>query len=182
MTKLASLCRHPVSVVTAGTTIRAAAVLMREHHVGAVVVVEGTVARPRPVGIVTDRDIVVAIVALDLDADIFLIDDMFDRRIVVARDDLQIREALDVMKTNGVRRLPLVNKAGVLTGIVTLDDLLGELAADLARVSAVLAQEMPSSPAVLRDASKGSGARVPKRKAQSLPGAARPAALKGSVA
>lgn len=144
MTTLASLCRNPVRVVTPETTIRAAAEMMREHHVGALVAVDGDAAASRPIGIITDRDIVIAIVALDLDPNLFLIDDLLDRPLIVARADQDIRDGLKLMKAKGVRRLPLVDDTGVLSGIVTLDDLLGALARDMNQMSAVVEREISS--------------------------------------
>ncbi len=155
MTTLASLCKHPVCVVTPATTIRAAAELMRERHVGAVVVVGAPDGSGKhaaePIGIVTDRYIVVAIVALNLDPNIFLIDDLLDRPLVTARGDQHLREGLELMKAKGVRRLPLVDKAGKLTGIVSLDDLLAEVARDLNRVSDIIGLEIDAE-RVLRPA------------------------------
>jgi len=144
MTTLASLSRHPVRVVTPGMTIRAAAELMREHHVGALIAVDGDAAAPRPIGIITDRDIVIAIVALDLDPNVFLIDDLLDRPLTVARADQGIRDGLKLMKSKGVRRLPLVDDAGTLSGIVTLDDVLGALARDMNEMTAVVQREIDS--------------------------------------
>ncbi len=149
MTTLASLCKHPVRVVTPETTIRTAAKMMREHHIGALVVVADESNISKPIGIVTDRDIVVAIVALDLDPDIFLIDDLLDRPLIVAQTEQRIRDGLELMKSKGVRRLPLVDKTGKLMGIITLDDLLNELAQDLKRVSDVIEREI-SSELILR--------------------------------
>ncbi len=144
MTTLASLCKQPVRVVTPETTIRSAAKMMREHHVGALIIVDKDTSAPKPIGIVTDRDIVVAIVALELDPDIFLVDDLLDRPLIVAKAEQRIREGLELMRSKGVRRLPLVDKAGKLMGIVTLDDLLGELAKDMNCLSEIVEREISS--------------------------------------
>jgi len=144
MSTLANLCRHPVRVVTPATTIREAAEIMREQHIGALVVVAEVSDAPKPIGIVTDRDIVVAIVALDLNPNVFLVDDLLGRPLVVAGRGARVREGLELMKAHGVRRLPVVDESGVLTGIVTFDDALGEIAADMSRVSAVIEQEIGS--------------------------------------
>ena len=169
MTTLASLCKHPVRVVTPGTTIRAAAELMREHHVGALIVVDQDSSASKPIGIVTDRDIVVGIVALGLDPGIFLIDDLLDRPLTVAKADQRIREGLKLMKSKGVRRLPLVDKAGNLAGIVTLDDLLGELATDMSRIANIVEREI-SAELVLRqsriEARQGKGTKDSRRSAK----------------
>ncbi|MEO8101774.1 MAG: CBS domain-containing protein [Betaproteobacteria bacterium] len=142
MTKLSTLCKIPVQIASREMTITAAAQRMREGHAGALVVVDDDAVSPKPIGIVTDRDIVVAIVALDLDPNVFLLDDLLNRTLVVAKGDQDIREALALMNSKGVRRLPVVNKAGVLMGIVALDDLIAEIARDLTQVTSVIEREI----------------------------------------
>lgn len=142
MTKLSTMCKFPVQVATRQATIVQAARMMREAHTGAMVVVESEKTPLKPVGIVTDRDIVVAIVALDLDPNIFLLDDLLNRPLVVANGEQSIREALGMMNAKGIRRLPVVDRAGKLIGIVTLDDLVAEIARDLTSVAAVVEREI----------------------------------------
>jgi predicted transcriptional regulator len=114
---------------------------MRETHAGALVVIDDDVTPAKPVGIVTDRDIVVAIVALDLDPGIFLLDDLLNRSLVVAKGDQSIREGIALMNGKGIRRLPVVSKSGELIGIVALDDLIAEIARDLKQVADVIERE-----------------------------------------
>lgn len=142
MTKLSAICKFPVQIAKRETTIVAAAQMMREGHAGALVVV-GDAAKPKkPVGIVTDRDIVIAIVALDLNPNIFLLDDLLNRPLIVAKGDQSIREGIALMNAKGVRRLPVVNKKGELIGIVTLDDLIAEIARDLTQAGDVMVREI----------------------------------------
>ena len=142
MTKLSMMCKFPVQTATRETTIAEAAQLMREGHAGALVVVDDGAKARKPIGIVTDRDIVVAIVALDLDPKIFLLDDLLNRPLVVGKGDQSIREGLAIMNAKGIRRLPVVNKAGALIGIVALDDLIGEMARDMKQVANVIEREI----------------------------------------
>lgn len=164
MTTLDAICTAPVLTASRDTTIVAAARMMREAHVGALVVVSDAAAktpgvargttktstvwmppgRPKPIGIVTDRDIVMAIVALDLDPNVFLLGDLLNRPLVTATAGLSIREGLAIMNAKGIRRLPLVNRAGELTGMVTLDDLIIEAARDLQQVASVIEREITS--------------------------------------
>ncbi len=142
MSRLSTICKYPVQIAARNTTIVEAARKMREAHAGALVVVEKPSRSPKPVGIVTDRDIVVAIVALDLDPDIFLLDDLLNRPLVTAKGDMSCREGLALMNAKGIRRLPVVNKAGGLIGIVALDDLIAEMARDLKQVADVIEREI----------------------------------------
>ena len=164
MTTLEAICTAPVLTASRDTTIVAAARMMREAHVGALVVVGDTTAkspgvvrgstktstvlmppgRPKPIGIVTDRDIVMAIVALDLEPNVFLLGDLLNRPLVTAAAGLSIREGLAIMNAKGIRRLPLVNRAGELAGMVTLDDLIIEAARALEQVAGVIKHEITS--------------------------------------
>ena len=157
MTTLDAVCTAPVLTASRDTTIVAAARMMREAHVGALVVVDDPpgglpqapkrARRPlqsRPVGIVTDRDIVMAIVALDLDPNVFLLCDLLNRPLVTAAAGLSIRQGLAIMNAKGIRRLPLVNAAGGLTGMVTLDDIIIEAARDLGQAAGVIEREITS--------------------------------------
>lgn len=157
MTTLEAVCTAPVLTASRDTTIVAAARMMREAHVGALVVVDdppgGLPQAPkrarralqsRPVGIVTDRDIVMAIVALDLEPGVFFLGDLLNRPLVTADAGVSIRDGLALMNAKGIRRLPLVNTAGQLTGMVTLDDLIIEAARDLQQVANVIEREITS--------------------------------------
>jgi len=77
-----------------------------------------------PVGILTDRDIVVEAVAANLDPRMLSAGEVMTRDVVTALEDDDASWSLKVMRDRGIRRLPVVNGAGVLTGILTLDDLL----------------------------------------------------------
>ena len=126
-----TLCNRDVVVALKSEGIVDAARRMRTLHVGDLVVVNATPAGPVPIGIVTDRDIVVEVVAGAPDhIDYLLVGDVMSEDVVTAREDEPVAAVLKTMETHGVRRLPVVDARGVLTGIVTLDDLLPHLTAD----------------------------------------------------
>jgi len=112
-----------------------AAQLMRQHHIGNVVVVDRIDGDRRPLGVVTDRDIVVEVVAAGLDPNVLKLRDMLVGRLVTAEDTMSYAETIRIMALHGVRRLPVVNAAGVLEGIVSVDDLLPQLASPLAALA-----------------------------------------------
>jgi CBS domain-containing protein len=136
------MCRQDVIVATREATVASAAKLMRHHHVGSVVVV-----RPMnggldvPVGIVTDRDIVVDIVATDLDANVITVGDIMPGELVTVRADQGLLEAVQLMRVKGVRRLPVVTEDRQLVGLVALDDLLEALTEPLVDLSKVFTRE-----------------------------------------
>ena len=132
-------CNTEVFTATRDASLRDAAILMRTHHVGALVVVEGEGREARPVGILTDRDIVVAVIAVSgARPDSIRVGEAMSTRVVCAREDDGIFEAVRMMADRGVRRLPVVAADGTLRGIVTLDDVLGVLAREMANVTAAL--------------------------------------------
>lgn len=97
---------------------------MRQNHIGDVLVVEKVQDIILPVGIVTDRDVVIEIVAPGLDPNVITVGDIMLPVIFTIEEDAGIFDAIRLMTDKGVRRLPVVKKDGGLTGIITLDDLL----------------------------------------------------------
>lgn len=136
------ICTHNVVMAPQGETIIDAAKRMRASHVGDLVVVNTRSGRHVPVGIVTDRDIVISVVAGDPEH-IFslLVSDVMSTDLVTAREQDTIEAGLQRMQSHGVRRLPIVNEAGTLVGILTLDDVLRYLTAQHSELVALVAQE-----------------------------------------
>lgn len=123
------LCNREVVFASRDMGLVEAAWLMREHHVGSLVVVAEREAERVPVGMLTDRDIVVAVVARRLDPGRLTVGDVMSMGAQVVREQDGIAVALRVMRDNGVRRLPVVNARGGLVGIIAIDDVL-ELVAE----------------------------------------------------
>jgi CBS domain-containing protein len=123
------LCNREVVFAERETGLIEAARLMREHHVGSLVVVAERLSERIPVGMVTDRDIVVAAVAKDVDPKTLTVGDVMSAGALVVREQDGITDALRAMREKGVRRLPVVSASGALAGIVALDDIL-ELVAE----------------------------------------------------
>jgi CBS domain-containing protein len=115
---------------------------MRDEHVGDLVVIEQREGARVPVGMLTDRDIVVALLAKDTshlrDLDV---GDVLTREVVTAREDDDVGEVLQRMRREGVRRMPIVDGRGALVGIFTLDDVLGWLSEDLASVVTLIGRQ-----------------------------------------
>jgi CBS domain-containing protein len=132
------VCNQEVVTAGRGITARAAAQLMREHHVGSLVVVNDAEERRSPVGMVTDRDIVVAVVALGLDAEAIRVEDVMSGELLAVDEDAGISETLELMHLRGVRRLPVTREGGELVGIVTADDLFALLSEEMASLSKII--------------------------------------------
>lgn len=123
-------------------TVQGAALLMRKNHVGDLVVVEQDGGESRvPVGIVTDRDIVVSVIALGLDPSSLLVGDIMSDDLLTTSEDDDVYETIERMRYRGIRRVPVVNAAGGLTGIVSADDLLEFLAEEMGELSRIASHQ-----------------------------------------
>ena len=138
---IGTICNREVITVQRDATVLHAAVLMRQHHVGDVVVIENRNNKTVPIGIVTDRDIVVELVATELDCKVITVGDIIITKLIVVKDSAGVFEAIQLMANKGVRRLPVVDDAGGLVGIVTLDDLLLLLSKELAALNKLVTRE-----------------------------------------
>ena len=142
MTTIGEICNREVVLASRDMPVMGAAKLMRQCHVGTVVVVEDANGGRRiPVGIVTDRDLVVEIMAPELDPRTITIGDVMSGQLVTARETEGITEAMEIMRYKGVRRLPIVGEDGRLVGIVSIDDLLEVLAEQMTDLTRIVARE-----------------------------------------
>lgn len=117
------ICNRHLITATKDSDLTSAAALMREKHVGYVVVVDSEETR-RPIGVLTDRDIVVNVVALKADPALLTVGDVMTQRVLITDEQSSLDAALVQMRRNGIRRLPVVGPAGGLVGVLSLDDAL----------------------------------------------------------
>ncbi len=133
-------CTREVVTCLAATSLAEVASRMRDRHVGAVVVVDDE-KRRRPIGVVTDRDIVIEIVATGLDANTITAGDVMLDGLVTVTEDSGPLEAARAMRSRGVRRLPVVDRDGALAGIVTLDDLVHLLSTEMGHLARLVERQ-----------------------------------------
>jgi CBS domain-containing protein len=131
---LGKICTRPVVTASAQMTVDEAARVMRSKNVGALVVVNAG----RPVGMLTDRDVAIEVVAKGLDPDTARVGDVMHKKPITIREDLGILDAAKVFAKTGVRRLPVVTRSGVLVGVITVDDLIMLLGNELGHVAGAL--------------------------------------------
>jgi CBS domain-containing protein len=137
--KVLDFCSRKVVTEEPTASLRSASLAMRNAHVGALVVVESKGGVRRPIGILTDRDIVIALVAVPgARLESTLVGDAMTSQLAVARADEGVFEAVATMRDRAVRRLPVVDVDGGLVGIVTLDDLLVVISTELANLAEAL--------------------------------------------
>ena len=136
-----AICNREVITVQRDATVLHAAMLMREYHVGDVVVIKNHKNKVVPIGIVTDRDLVMEVVATELDCRVITVGDIMLSSLTTAKDSLGVLEVIQLMTSKGVRRMPVVDDGGSLLGIVTLDDLLLLLAKEFGSLSKLVERE-----------------------------------------
>lgn len=135
------ICTRSVVIAFRGTSLNGAARLMRENHVGCLVVVEELEGERIVVGVLTDRDIVTAVVASDIDPGTMRVEDVMTTDLVTAREDDSVIDLLRTMRRKGVRRIPVVGGQSQLVGVVTLDDVLDILSQEFGLLVAAIDSE-----------------------------------------
>ncbi len=138
---IGEICNRDVVVIEKDATVEEAARLMRQHHVGALVVVRERDGVRVPVGIVTDRDIVIEVLAEGVEVGTVLAGDIMSAQLVTAHEADGIWETMQRMRIKGVRRLPVVDERGGLQGIVAMDDVIELLADELSQLAKLVARE-----------------------------------------
>ncbi len=138
---LGQICNRETVIAWRETSIAEAARLMRAHHVGDLVIIEKRNGRSVPVGILTDRDLVIEILAKDVDPTTVTAGDAMSDRLVTARETDSLFESLKRMRAQGVRRMPVVDAEGGLVGIVTADDFLDLLAEEISALAQLVTRE-----------------------------------------
>lgn len=138
---ISEICNREVVVVRRNESILEAARLMRRHHVGNVLVVEEKNGVRIPVGIVTDRDLVIEVIATELNPAVITVGDVMVPELASVKENTGVFDAIEYMRAKGVRRLPVVDQEGALIGILALDDLLELLAEELHDLAKLAAYE-----------------------------------------
>lgn len=135
---IGEVCTKPVVTITSKASVREAARLMRAEKVGAIVVVDSST----PNGILTDRDIAVSVVAEGRDPAAVQVGEVMHRNPTVIGEDKGLFDAMKVFAAKGVRRLPVVDKSGNLTGIIALDDVLMLFGMEMGQAATALSREL----------------------------------------
>jgi CBS domain-containing protein len=140
---IGTICKRIVVTARPFDELTTAAKRMREEHIGYLVVTEPDVCHGgvRPVGVLTDRDIVIAVVAGGADAKTLRVGDVMTESPVTVRESNTVAATLQAMRRIGVRRMPIVDAFGRLQGVVSLDDIIETLAGELGDVAESIRNE-----------------------------------------
>ena len=137
---IGEICSREVVFVRRNESVAEAAKLMREHHIGSLVVVDESAGRRVPVGMITDRDIAVGVVALGLDPARAAVESSMRAQVVSVAETEGIGRAVALMRAQGVRRLPVVDASGALVGLLAADDLLDLFAEEISGLAAMVSR------------------------------------------
>lgn len=118
-------CNREVIITEPDTTVVEAAQLMRSYHVGTLVVVDKKGDESMPLGVVTDRDLVIEVLAQQVSPETISVADIMSRDLVMVHENEGLLDTLEIMRVRGVRRVPVINDKGGLEGILSADDALG---------------------------------------------------------
>ncbi|HEY9051628.1 MAG TPA: CBS domain-containing protein [Gammaproteobacteria bacterium] len=118
-------CNREVIITEPDTTVVEAAQLMRSYHVGTLVVVNKKDDESMPLGVVTDRDLVIEVLAQQVSPETISVADIMSRDLVMVHENEGLLDTLEIMRVRGVRRVPVINDKGGLEGILSADDALG---------------------------------------------------------
>jgi CBS domain-containing protein len=135
------ICKRLAVSINSNLDVVEAAKLMREKHVGFLVVLsEGDETR-KPIGVLTDRDIVLQVTARDVGAREVTVEDVMTRQPLIAREGDTLREVLQAMRLAGIRRVPVVDVRGSLTGIIAIDDAVDVMSSLLSDIAYAIKNE-----------------------------------------
>ena len=132
---IGEICNRDVVVVAKEAAVLEAARLMRQYHVGDLVVIREREGTREPVGLITDRDIVIEVLGEEVDVNTVLVGDIMSNKLLTACEEDGIWETIQRMRIAGVRRVPVVDRHGALQGIVTMDDVFELLADELSQLA-----------------------------------------------
>jgi len=134
-------CNRTVIIVDRDDSVYESARLMREHHVGSVIVTAWENGKSSPVGILTDRDIVIELIAKEIDPAELTVGDVIGPELITVNDKDGVMEALKKMGEKGIRRAPVIDQAGTLIGILAVDDVLELVTEQLHDLTRLIRQE-----------------------------------------
>lgn len=135
-----TVCQTNVVSVSPHTTIGFVSDLMKQKKIGCVIITENH----KPVGIVTDRDLAIRVDLTNNETSSHEISTIMTTDVSTIRKDTGIFEAVQVMKSSKVRRLPVVDMSGRLVGLITVDDIIRLLARELSEIARVIGNESPT--------------------------------------
>ena len=134
---LERICSKTVVTISPDATVLEAAKLMHSKHIGCLVVTDDS----RPTGILTDRDIVLKLVAGEKRPGETAVKNIMTANPTMVNVNYDVLDAVRLMRNRGVRRLPVIDEHRHLLGIITLDDVLTAFGAELGDLAGAVQKE-----------------------------------------
>ena len=139
--QLGEVCNRDVIIATESCSVIEAAKLMYDYHVGSIIIVNKENEISKPIGIVTDRDLVINLLAENLLPQKVTIKELMNSKLITGKDTDQLWDSLNIMCTHGIRRMPVVDKDNCLLGIISADDIVELLSEQLQNLTRLIAIE-----------------------------------------
>ncbi len=139
--KISSICNRNPVIACQEDNLFQAAKKMRQHHVGSLIVISDEDDGLRPIGIVTDSDIIDEVIAEEISVNTISLKDIMSVHPVLAREDDEVTDTVRGMIEKGIHRVPIVNNRGYLVGVFTVDDLMAIISGKLNKLSALIQTE-----------------------------------------
>jgi CBS domain-containing protein len=138
---IGEICNRHAVIIGKSDSIYSAAILMRDRHVHYVVVVESNDGNNIPVGAVTDRDIVVNMIAKKVDLNAVVIGEVMNSQLLLANEQDDVMTTLKRMRNKRIRYTPVVNADSALIGVLSIDDILDRLTEQLNDIDYIISRE-----------------------------------------
>lgn len=139
--RVGDFCKHGVVTIDTTADVVEVAKTMRDEHVGFLVVIEEGDPTRKPVGVITDRDVVLQVSAKEVDPRSITAADIMSRDPLVAREADDLNDVLQAMRLDGFRRVPVLTMSGALVGVIAIDDAIDLIAGLLCDISGSIRNE-----------------------------------------
>lgn len=139
--KVGEICKREVATIRKEDSLLEAGKRMRSHHVGSLVVVEETDSQRFPIGILTDRDILIEVLAEGISLEKISVGDIMATDLVTAKEDEDVFETIQKMRKKAIRRIPVVDPGKNLIGIITMDDVIEIITEEIRDLSGIFSRE-----------------------------------------
>lgn len=138
------LCTRKTVIIGEDKSVKAAAKLMKQYNVGSLVVTKPKDDHNLPIGIITDRDILIHVIAEEKSMEDIKVRAIMKAPVITVQETTTLYDALMKMRYNGIRRVPVVNGHGLLTGILSIDDILENISKELNEITQIFKKEEPA--------------------------------------
>lgn len=135
-------CNREIIITEQDTSVTEAAILMRQNHVGDLVVVEKRGEKTLPTGVITDRDIVVEVIAQKTDPDSLIVKDIMSTDLITVEEKASLLDTVELMQKRGVRRIIVVDNEGNLQGLLSADDVIELIAEAMNNLTKLVRREI----------------------------------------